>query len=201
MKRSTRGMKIGVLAFFPIRSRIWVALRSDARLEHYDAVRHVGAGQGDARRVKSIHREANSSESNRRFDVELFIVHPTIDPSEITMALGLEPKFSHRVGDPRMTPTGTPIEGNYPDTRWRHSARYTVSHQWFADRVESLVAHLLPHKAFLSRLLQTGGKLTLIVQFLGDGYFGDEIPQSTLAKIADLGLSLGIECFMVPQSD
>jgi hypothetical protein len=161
---------------------------------------------GDATRAMSIHREANSSENDRRFDVELLIVHPTIDPSEITMALGLEPKFSHRVGDPKMAPTRTPIvEGNYPDTQWRHSARYTVSHQWFAGRIagriESLVAHLLPHKAFLSCLLQTGGKLTLIVQFLGDGYFGDEMPQSILAKIADLGLSLGIECFMVPQSD
>ena len=93
----------------------------------------------------------------------------------------------------------TLLEGSYPDTRWRHERQFTVSHQWFADKVESLVAHLLPHKAFLSRLLQTGGKL--IVQFLGDGYFGDEIPQSTLAKIADLGFSLGIECFMVPQSD
>ena len=69
--------------------------------------------------------------------------------------------------------------------------QYTVSPQWFADKVESLVEHLLPHRAFLSRLLQTGGTLTLIVQFLGDGYFGDKIPQSTLAKIADLGLSLG----------
>jgi hypothetical protein len=141
------------------------------------------------------------SESDRRFDVELLIKHPSIDPAEITAALGLEAAGSHRVGDRRMTPRGTLLEGNYPDTRWRHSARCTVSHQWFADRVESLVADLLPHKAFLSRLLQTGGKLTLIVQFLGDGYFGDEIPQSTLAKIADLGLSLGIECFMVPQSD
>jgi len=128
-------------------------------------------------------------------------VHPTIDPSDITIALGLEATRSSRVGDPRITPKGTLLEGNYPDTRWRHSARYELSNQWFADKVESLVAHLLPHRAFLPRLLQTGGKLTLIVQFLADGYFGDTIPQSTLAKIADLGLSLGIECFMVPQSD
>src|SRR5262245_10676715 len=154
---------------------------------------------GDASPAMSMHREANLSERDRRFDVQLFIVHPTIDPTEITMALGLEAKFSHRVGDRRMTPEGTLLEGNYPDTRWRYSARYTVSNQWFADKVESLMAQLLPHKAFLSRLLQSGGKLSVVVQFLGDGYFGDEIPQSTLAKIVDLGLSLSIECFVVPQ--
>jgi hypothetical protein len=136
------------------------------------------------------------SKIDRRFDVELLIKHPSIDPSEITAMLGLEAAGSHRVGDRRMTPRGTLLEGNYPDTRWRHSTRYTTSNQWFADKVESLVAHLLPHRAFLLRLLQTGGEVSLIVQFLGDGYFGDTIPQSTLAKIADLGLSLGIECFM-----
>jgi hypothetical protein len=148
----------------------------------------------------SIDSETHLGESGRRFDVELFIVHPTIDPSEITIALGLEPKVSHRVGDRRVTPKGTLLKGNNPDTRWRYSARYTVSNQWFADKVDSLVAQLLPHRDYLSLLLQTGGRLTLIVQFLGDGYFGDEIPQSTLTKIADLGLSLSIECFMVPQS-
>jgi hypothetical protein len=127
------------------------------------------------------------SESDRQFDVELFIMHPTIDPSEIAAALGLEAARSHRVGDRRMTPPGTLREGNYPDTRWRHSARYTTSHQRFADKVESLEVKVLPKRAFLSRVLQTRGRLSLIVQFLGDGYFGDTIPRSTLAKIADLG--------------
>jgi Domain of unknown function (DUF4279) len=147
-----------------------------------------------------IHEETRSSRSDRRFHVELSIVHPTIDPSDITIALGLEATGSRRVGDRRMTPKGTLLEGNYPDTRWRHERQYTVSHQWFADKVESLVEYLLPHRDFLSRLSHTGGKATLIVQFLGDGYFGDEIPQSTLAKIVDLGLSLSVECFMMPQS-
>jgi len=94
---------------------------------------------GDASPAMSMHREANLSERDRRFDVQLFIVHPTIDPTEITMALGLDAKFSHRVGDRRITPEGTLLEGNYPHTRWRYSARYTVSNQWFADKVDSLM--------------------------------------------------------------
>jgi len=52
----------------------------------------------------------NLSESDRRFDVELFIVHPTIDPSDITIALGLEATRSSRVGDPRITPKGTLLD-------------------------------------------------------------------------------------------
>jgi hypothetical protein len=51
----------------------------------------------------------------------------------------------------------------------------------------------------LSRSLATPPSAELHIQFLGDGYFGDSIPPSTLAKIVDLGLSLGIECFIEPQ--
>jgi hypothetical protein len=34
-----------------------------------------------------------------------------IDPSEITAALGLEAARTHRVGDRKMTPRGTLLEG------------------------------------------------------------------------------------------
>ena len=144
--------------------------------------------------------EAESSSNDRRYDVELLIAHPTIDPSQITIALGLEAKHSRRVGNSRMTPKGKLLQGNYPDTRWRHSTRYTTQDQQFADKVELLVKRLEPHKTFLRNLSAEGGSATIVIQFLGDGYFGDEIPVSTLARIADLGLSLSIEVFAVPQS-
>jgi hypothetical protein len=58
----------------------------------------------------------------------------------------------------------------------------------------------VPHKAFLHRLRASGGTAEVIVQFLGDGCLGDSVPLQTLAKMADLQLDFGIECFVVPQS-
>lgn len=138
--------------------------------------------------------------SRRRFDVELFVVRPTLDPADITAALGPEAHRERRVGEPRRAPKGTPLPGTYPDTRWRHSARHSVEDQWFADRLADLVDRLVAKKAFLAELKSTGGRASVIAQFLGDGYFGDEIPTETLAKLVELGLDLGIECFSVPQS-
>lgn len=138
--------------------------------------------------------------AQRRFDVDLFIVHPTLDPAEITAALGLQASVEHRVGEPRKTPKGTPLPSNYRDTRWRHSVRYNVKNQWFADCLTSLVDRLTAHKAFLTNLRSTGGEAMVIIQFLGDGYFGDKVPRETLGKLIELGLDLGIECFAVPQS-
>lgn len=134
----------------------------------------------------------------KRFDVELFIVHPTLDPADISAALGLDAKFSHCVGEQRKTPKGTPLEGPHRDTRWRQTRRHETQSQWFADKVAELLDRIEPHREFLKKLRATGGRAYVIEQFLGR-YFGDEIPQDTLTKLAELELDLGIECFTVPQ--
>jgi hypothetical protein len=108
----------------------------------------------------------------RRVDVEILIIHPTMTPADITAALALEAKVTHCVGDERRTPRGTLLEGSYRDTRWRHSVRYELRNQWFADKITTLVDRLMPHKEFLRQLRATGGKATIIIQLLGDGYVG-----------------------------
>jgi hypothetical protein len=135
----------------------------------------------------------------RRFHVELFIVHPTLDPADISASLGMEAHHARRVGDPRKTPRGTPLSGNYPDTRWRHCIECSVTEQWFAAEVIGLIDRLQSHKAFFADLKSTGGTASIIIQFLGDGYFGDKIPTVTLAKLIDLDLALAIEVFSEPQ--
>ena len=148
------------------------------------------------------HSEADCTKANspRRVDVELFIIHPTWAPTDISSALGLESHFAHRVGDLRKTPTGTPLPGHHPDTRWRHCIRCDVRNQWYAAEVTSFVDRLEPHQAFFAKLRSTGGQASLVIQFFGDGYLGDKLPVATLAKLVGLGLALAIECFAEPQA-
>src|SRR5262249_55893136 len=94
-------------------------------------------------------------DSPRRVDVDLFIVHPSMSPADITAALGVEARFAHRVGDRRKTPKGTLLEGQYRDTRWRYCTRHELTDQWFADKISALVNSLTPHKAFLHHLRAT----------------------------------------------
>jgi hypothetical protein len=139
--------------------------------------------------------------SCRRYEIALFIVHPTIDPSEITSQLGLAPVRTHRMGDQRTTPKGTMLEGTYSDTRWRNSVRYQSDEQYFAEKIDRLLDHIAPHKAFLNHLSDTGGTLEIIVQFLDGQYYGDTISNATLSRIASLDLRLGIESFGTAQFD
>jgi hypothetical protein len=146
--------------------------------------------------------EACSEEDDsRRFDVELFVIHPTLRPDDISQVLTLDAHFSKTVGEPRATPSGTPLSGTYRDTRWRHGVRNTVQDQHFADQLANFVESLKSRRKALVMLRASGGQTMLIVQFLGDGYLGDEISHETLSNIVELGLGLGIECFVVPQGE
>ena len=136
----------------------------------------------------------------RKVHVELFIVHPTISPAEITATLGLEAHVAHKVGDQRKTPKGRVLEGLYPDTRWRHSVEYELHSQWFADKVATLVEALVPHKAFFHQLRASGGKAEIGVQFFCDGYLGDNLSLQTLAQMTELQLTFGVECFWDAES-
>jgi hypothetical protein len=147
-------------------------------------------------------KQENDEEGSRlrRFAIALLIQHPTRTPEDITSALKREPQFSHRVGDQRRTPQGNALPGHYRDTRWRCCQRHETKDQWFAKHVAAFVDGLVPHKAFLLDIRSTGGESALILQFLDDEYFGDDIPLDVLAKMIDLGLDLGIESYGVPQS-
>jgi hypothetical protein len=94
------------------------------------------------------HDDADAEQpTSKRFDVELFIVHSTVDLAEISVALGLDAGFAHRVADQRKTPAGNLLSGVHRDRRWRHSRRYETGDQWFADKVVDLILCLEPHKA------------------------------------------------------
>ena len=137
----------------------------------------------------------------RRYDVDILISHPSMAYEEISEGLGREPHFAHSVGEKRVLLNGKVLPGTWPDTRWRCVSGYETTEQHFADEVEEVVDSLLPHKAFLDRLMATGGEAEVIVKFLGDGYFGDTLSWDTLANLAYLGLEFGIEAFIVPQND
>jgi hypothetical protein len=138
--------------------------------------------------------EQSFSTSPYRFYLELFIVHPTLASEEISKTLGMEPHVAHGVGSPRRTPKGTSLPRTYPDTRWRHSVEHVITDQWFVPEVVRLIDRLEPHKAFFANVRSTGGNAMINIQFM-DGFLADEIPCAMLARIVDLDLSLGIECF------
>ena len=62
-----------------------------------------------------------------------------------------------------------------------------MKEQWYAVELTRFIDMLEPHKSFFVELKSTGGRASIIIQFLGDGYLGDEISNATLTKLIDLG--------------
>ena len=136
----------------------------------------------------------------RRFDIDLLVIHPTLPPEAITAAMRWRPHVVHPAGAARRAPNGVALPGHYRDTRWRYEWCYVTREQWFTFALDAAAQALEKRALFLRRLLDSGGKVHLSVQFLGDGYFGDAVAPDTLARLARLGVHFGIEVFMVPQS-
>jgi hypothetical protein len=56
--------------------------------------------------------------SHYHFRISLRVRHPSVAPEKITEAVRIEPKHSWKAGEPRQTPTGTPLTGDNRDTYW-----------------------------------------------------------------------------------
>ena len=126
--------------------------------------------------MSDVERTESEADNSRQIEVDLFIVHPTMTPTEISAALGLESPYSHCVGDSRKAPNGVVLGGNYRDTRWRHSIRWELDDQRFGLAISALVEKLVQHKAFLDHVRSTGGRAQSSLQDLGEGYLGEPIP-------------------------
>lgn len=136
----------------------------------------------------------------RPFKIDLFIIHPSLDPQIIGAALGLDGHHAHPVGAERRAPNGTLTGGRYPDTRWRHCAWFELPSQHYTKALSHFLSALKPHRDFLHQIRTTGGAAHLILHFLGHHYFGDTITRDTLKALIDLELDLGTEVFAVPQN-
>ncbi|MBA3448992.1 MAG: hypothetical protein H0T56_15565 [Pseudaminobacter sp.] len=102
--------------------------------------------------------------------------------------LGYEGNFQHTAGEQRATPEGTVLPGTYRDSRWRHVRKHKTETQHLAQEISAFVDDLYRHKASFAQLAAVGASMQIIVQFLGDGQFGDTVPKATLARLEELGL-------------
>jgi hypothetical protein len=128
------------------------------------------------------------------FEIRLLLIHPSVDPADITREIGLEPASSWRCGEPRFTPKGTRLEGVWRDTRWTHEFDMGDV-ATLEEAIASSADRLAGARRLLSSLRQTGGTVELIVTLPGDAYQGASIPFALLHDLASLGIDLGIEVF------
>ena len=177
-----------------------------ARMAHSRTTVRPPTTPAPARRKVVAEKTGVAAGARRSDDVDktrpcsrLLIVHPDIDPKDITSALGVEPAHCSRKGAPRVTPKGTPLQGVYPDTRWTLSFKNPAG-QKIEAVVAAIVDRLPIEGSFWPELEKAGGHASLILSVVGTKYQGASIGVDTIRKLARMGIHLGLEIYAVPQN-
>ena len=169
----------------------------------YGCTRVAAATSGDRARVPlhSTLQPCGKSASVERvnpyqYKISLRFRHPTADPADITLTLGINPSRSWRVGEPRCTPKGTPLEGTWPDTYW---TAILTEGQWpqegLADTLGGLLDQIAAHKRFFHQIRSEGGRIELFVGWFFDGQSGDVFTHDLLSRMVDLKIDLSLDVY------
>ncbi len=136
------------------------------------------------------------------FMVSLSIRHPTIDPREITRALGFEPQHSWKAGDARRTARGQLLDGTYHESYWTSELReldaslHTVTEALLAEPETVLlqaVVQLRRSQPFFSRLQSEGATVELLVEVIGASDFTFTLSPQLLSMLARSGFSVALK--------
>ena len=139
------------------------------------------------------------------FAISLRIRHPSVDPAEITRALGIEPQHAWQAGDARRGDAGELLEGTYRDSYW--IARLMDEPELSSDHisVESVLlrtlAQLRKSFQFLAGLNADGGVAELHVSIFARDEFRLEFLSESLALLGRLGLAVALDVHPHPRRD
>jgi hypothetical protein len=135
--------------------------------------------------------------SDYEFTIALCIRHPTIDPSRITGALGIEPQHSWKAGERRCDDAGTELEGVYRESYWTGllmAEPQLSSEQVSVERVlEQSLAPLRRSHDFLVQLNADGAVATLMVSLFSRGVVRLDLSTELLVSLSRLGLSIALD--------
>ncbi len=128
------------------------------------------------------------------FAVSLTIRHPSVDPQEITRALGFEPQHSWKAGEKRRTAQGRQLEGRYHESYWTGEFRELDASLRGVVEIEAVllqaVVQLRRSQQFLSRLQSEGATVELYVEAAGGTEFTVALSPQLTAMLARSGFSL-----------
>ncbi|WP_156382227.1 MULTISPECIES: hypothetical protein [unclassified Aureimonas] len=125
------------------------------------------------------------------YGISLQVHHPDADPTDIARGVGLPVNRSWKLGQPRVTPRGTALAGHYDATYCLFDLGAGNDGE-LAERLQAIVAALIPRRDFLLGLRATGGSINFYITWTV-GERGEMFDCSLLSDLVGLGIDLGIE--------
>jgi hypothetical protein len=130
----------------------------------------------------------------KRYSIILRLRHPTLDPANITAALGWEPDQCWKAGDRVIAPNGRELPGVRRDGLWSRAFHFKGNIR-IVEEIDAILAHLLIHKELFEQLEREGAYSAIYLQLPGDVNNGDCFSWHVLSKFVDLKFTFEIETF------
>ena len=130
--------------------------------------------------------------------VALSITHPTLDPSDITEALGTKATRSRKFGEPRVSTKGKLLKGVNKESFWsldlHKEKRLQASSIYLEDFISEQNVRFKEHEVFFGNLLKSGGYIEYFIGWFSTGNINMCITLSPelLLETAELHISVGI---------
>lgn len=140
--------------------------------------------------VPVYHSEMNSFE----YCASLHVLHPTLDPEQITAALGISPTKQTRVGSPRQNPKGEELGGKYAFSSWRCGLP-TTNGERLSEFLWSVVKLLSPHRKFLMELAASGGEIECFVGLFTERNCDELFPCDLLSAFGNMKIGLRLDIY------
>ena len=129
-----------------------------------------------------------------QYAVSLRITHPAQSPEHFTSALGLVPRHSWTVGQPRNSRSG-PLPGTYRDTYWSYSFD-TPDDADLAPFLDGVLGRLSGHSALFEYISTSRGRAGLFIGlFVGAFNSGFSLSPELHRACAALKLSLDFDVY------
>src|SRR3974390_1655698 len=130
------------------------------------------------------------------FRLDLNLHHPSCDPHEITEELSLTPWFAVKHG----TKIGDVL---HRKTTWLCHFRGGSANQGFTKALEDTASLLSEHEAFISRFIEQGGEVELVLNSATDSAFisGDKLFELSLhpwffSRLAENNIHLRLQVWV-----
>ncbi len=124
----------------------------------------------------------------------LSIIHNDLEPDIASQRLNLVPSRSHRKGDPRTTPIGTPLEGVYKSGYWSVKLE-TLDGEDLAEFLFRIAQQLHPAKEYLRSVVDDGGTIECFIGIFITGLCDQILPAKLLTQLGELGISLRLDYY------
>lgn len=134
--------------------------------------------------------------ATEKLEFSLRLRHDTADLSTVTADLGLVADAGWDKGDPNRTLQGAPRSGMRDDS-YRSFSLGVVHDTDLSDALDPCIQKLTPWASVLQSFVSSGGTATLAVGWFCDSAIGGgSVPQSSLAEMARLRLTLDLYVYL-----